>query len=215
MWSFLVNVMRDVLSHFYQWTGNYGVAVILLTVAVKAVLYPLTHQQFKSMRDMQKLQPLMKELQDKYKDKPEELQRRMLNLYKENKVNPLGGCLPLLIQMPILFMLYSAVLSFKTAFATEGFLWINNLALPDIPLLLLYAISLYLSSKMTVTDPSQAQTQNTMAVMMPFVFTFMAWIYKWPAAFILYWLVFNILSTVQQYFIMRAPDKEKQQKIGS
>jgi len=206
MWSYFVNIMKDVLSFFHQWTGSYGVAVILLTVAVKALLYPLTHQQFKSMRDMQKIQPHMKELQEKYKDKPEELQKRMMGLYKEHKVNPLGGCLPLLVQMPILFMLYSAVLSFKAAFATEGFLWVHNLAKPDIPLLLLYAVSLYLSSKMTVTDPSQAQTQKTMAIMMPFLFTFMAWIYKWPAAFILYWLVFNVLSTVQQYFVMRAPD---------
>lgn len=205
MWNYLVKLLTDALSALHGLTGNYGVAIILLTLAIKLLIYPLTHQQFKSMRDMQSLQPKMKELQDKYKDKPEEMQKRVLALYKEHKINPLGGCLPLIIQMPILFMLYAAILAAKPQFANEGFLWVSNLALPDIPLLLLYAISLFLSSKMTASDPAQAQTQNTMAVMMPLLFTFMAWRYQWPAAFILYWLVFNILSTVQQYFVMRSP----------
>lgn len=223
-WSALVQLMVSVLKFLCQLTGNYGIAIIILTVLFKILVYPLTHKQFQAMKDMQKLQPYMKELQEKYKKKPQELQKRMMELYKQHGVNPLGGCLPLLIQMPILILLYQTIIFFKEEYALKSllwlscgenqvllftdssFLWIPTLFAPDMPLLILYAISMYISQKLTAVptaDPAQQQSQQMMSIMMPLLFTLL--FKNFPSAFILYWLVFNILSTVQQYTILGKP----------
>jgi len=227
IWYFLVQMMKVVLDFFYSVSHSYGVAIILLTFMVKVLLYPLTQKQFKSMQEMQKLQPLMKKLQEKHKKKPQELQKRMMALYREHKVNPLGGCLPLLVQMPALILLYRTIISIKTEFIDHtllwtqnavgggatlftdtSFLWMPSLLAPDMPLLIMYAISMYVSQKLTMmptADPKQEETQKMMTIMMPLLFTFM--FKSFPAAFILYWLVYNILTTAQQYPMMLKPAK--------
>ncbi len=131
MWSSLITLVTKLLTVLYGFTHNYGVAIILLTVFIRLILYPLMQKQMVSMREMQKIQPLMKAVQEKYKDDKERLNKELMALYKEHKVNPMGGCLPLLIQMPILILLFQTLRVFKyhipnTEIIDGGFLWIAN-----------------------------------------------------------------------------------------
>jgi len=195
--------------------GACGLAVIFLTIIVKLLITPLTRKQFQSMKDMQKVQPEVKKLQEKLKGNPQKLNQEVMALYKRHGVNPLGGCFPLIIQMPILIWLYRAIMQYRYQFEGQGFLWIKNLAEPDMPLLVLYLLSMIASQKLTTmptADPQQQQTQKMMMYMMPIMFAFM--FKSFPAAFILYWLMFNVLSTVQQYYIMRGQEEGEQRKLG-
>lgn len=221
LWHLLSEWVIHLLDVLYDATGSLGVAIIILTVLVKILLYPLTSKQLRSMKAMQKLQPQLKKLQEKHKEDPRELQRRMFALYKEKGVNPLGGCFPLLVQMPILILVYHAIIGLKNRFAVQGmlweqnvgrvdfffpetsFLWIPTLLAPDMILLLLYALSMYVTQRLTVMptgDPQQDQTQKMMAIMMPLMLTVI--FRPFPSAFILYWFVFNILTTAQQFMIV-------------
>ena len=201
---------------------SYWFAIILLTVIVKILITPLTKAQFKSMKEMQRLQPLVKELQEKYKDDKRELGIKTMELYKEHGVNPLSGCLPLLIQMPILILVYTAIRYYEFQFAKGTFLWIGwpafehkfsipimgrpvwvtaaNLAQPDLILLILYTISMIISQRLSAVDPTQADQQKMMSVMMAVMFFLI--IGYLPSAFVLYWLTFNILQTWQQYHVI-------------
>lgn len=221
IWNLLVHIMNQTLEFFYSITHSWGIAIILLTCLVKILILPLTKKQFQAMKDLQNLQPEMKKIQEKFKKDPKEMQKRMMLLYKEHKVNPLGGCLPLIVQMPILILLYRTIMSIKTKFVSAtflwaepincktasfldtSFLWIPSLLSPDLILLALYALSMYVSQKLTTPptlDRAQQESQKMMTIMMPILFTFM--FRTFPSAFILYWLVFNILSTGHQYLIM-------------
>jgi len=185
---------------------SYALALLLLAVVVKVLTTPFTMWAFRSMRNMQRLEPLRRELQAKYKDDQATLAREQMRLFKKYKVSPLGGCLPLLIQMPILYYVYQAIQVYIYQFSLASFLWIRNLAGPDYPLLLLYAFSMYVSQKLTAmpaADPQQQQMQNTMALMMPVMFTFL--FASLPSAFILYWFAYNVLITGHQYLLMRRP----------
>ncbi len=131
MWSSLITLVTKLLTVLYGFTHNYGVAIILLTIFIRLILYPLMQKQMVSMREMQKIQPLMKAVQEKYKNDKERLNKELMALYKEHKVNPMGGCLPLLIQMPILILLFQTLRVFKyyipnTEIIDGGFLWIAN-----------------------------------------------------------------------------------------
>ena len=209
------------MDFFVKLTGShaafsYFFALVLVTLIFKLMVTPLTRAQFKGMREMQKLQPLIKEVQEKYKGDQKTIGEKTMALYKEHGVNPFSSCLPLLVQLPVLYMLYWMVRLYQYQFVKAHFLWIgssladkypaivgSNLSEPDIPLLVVYTISMIVSQRMTVMDPSQAQQQKMMAYTMPLLFAF---IFKdFPAAFMLYWLVFNIISTTQQYFIMKQP----------
>ena len=137
-------VLQDILNVFYQLTAtlgfpSYGLAIILMTLVIKMIMYPLTVKQVKSMKGMQILQPKMKELQTKYKDKPEKLQQEMIKLYKETGVNPMAGCLPLVLQMPIFIIIFYGLRDFTFNGATS-FLWLTDLAQPD-PLYILPVLS--------------------------------------------------------------------------
>ena len=131
MWSSLITLVTKLLTMLYGFTHNYGVAIILLTVLIRVILYPLMQKQMVSMREMQKIQPLMKAVQEKYKNDKERLNKELMALYKEHKVNPMSGCLPLIIQMPILILLFQTLRVFKyyipnTETIDGGFLWIAN-----------------------------------------------------------------------------------------
>ena len=137
--SFLVHqMMLPILEKSYHLTGNYGWAIIFLTVLIRMLLLPLTMQSFYSTREMQKLQPKLKKIQEKYKNKPEELNKHMIELYKEHKVNPLGGCLPMLVQMPFLFALYGSLTSMEFKFLLAKSTSRAFLILPDLTHLGLY-----------------------------------------------------------------------------
>ena len=129
MWSSLITIATKLLTILYSFTHNYGVAIILLAILIRLILYPLMQKQMVSMREIQKIQPLMKAVQDKYKNDKERLNKELMALYKEHKVNPMSGCLPLLIQMPILILLFQTLRVFEyldpiTNNVAGGFLWI-------------------------------------------------------------------------------------------
>nr|WP_243119674.1 YidC/Oxa1 family membrane protein insertase [Pelotomaculum propionicicum] len=206
MFNAIVNGMTWLLEMLYSLTvaiglPNYGLAIILLTILIKLILYPLTQKQMKSMLAMQQLQPKIKEIQDKWKNKdPKKAQEQVMQLYKENNVNPAAGCLPLLIQMPILIALYRSLFSFPyTNAAHASFFWIQNLSDKDPYYILpvLAGVTTYLQSKLTTSsnDPTQKMMLYTMPV-------FIAWVSATvPAGLALYWATFNVASAVQQYFV--------------
>ena len=130
LWSSLGDIFASIIVFFYSFTHNYGVSIILMTILIRLILYPLMQKQMVSMREMQKIQPLMKEVQERYKNNKEKLNQELMKLYKEHKVNPMGGCLPLLIQMPILILLFQVLRVFEykdnLGNIVGGFLWIPN-----------------------------------------------------------------------------------------
>ncbi|MBI3390663.1 MAG: membrane protein insertase YidC [Deltaproteobacteria bacterium] len=195
-------------------TGNYGIDIILLTVTIKILFIPLTQRSFKSMKAMQKLQPQMAKIRERYKDTPEEMNKEIMELYRRHKVNPLGGCLPMVLQMPVFLGLYAALSHAVELRHAPFFLWITDLSAPDrlgslaipfvsppgIPVLtLLMGGSMFLQQWMTPStgDPQQ---QRVMMIM-PLMFTFM--FVSFPAGLTLYWLVNNLLTIGQQYVINR------------
>jgi YidC/Oxa1 family membrane protein insertase len=218
--SFVAEPMLRILKVFHRATGNYGIDIILLTLLVKLVTVPLTHKSYKSMQDMQKLQPQMKKLQDKYADDRAALNKEVMELYRRHNVNPLGGCLPMVVQMPIFIGLYNALLSAVELRHAPFALWINDLSAPDrlppfprpplamiagteirIPVLtLLMGLSMLVQQRMTpqVGDPAQ---QRIMMIM-PLVFTVM--FINFPSGLALYWLVNNILTIAQQILMQRS-----------
>lgn len=185
---------------------SYGLAIIMLTLLVRVLLFPLNRKAYKSMRMLQKLQPEMQKLQKKYRNDPQRLNRELLDLYRRHRISPLSGCLPLLIQFPILIAVYWAVVYYKYQFLHASFLWIRSLARPDFILFGLYFVSLILSQRLMSklsqpVDPQQQQTQQVFSWLFPMMVLLFFW--SFPAAFILYWLTFNITMTVEQYLIQR------------
>lgn len=206
-----MEVIKDILMaatiYFYELTKSYGWAIILLTVVVKLVLYPLSVKQFQSIRSMKKIQPKIKELQKKYKDKPEQMQKELLKVYQENKVNPLGGCLPLLIQLPIIYALFATLRSeaFINLPGEKSFLWIADLSKPDLSLslwgmplpimALIVGITTYFSQKLMVTD----QEQQKIMAFMPFMLFFFS--INLNSGVLIYWAVSNLLTSLQQLYL--------------
>ncbi len=190
-------------------TGNYGVAIIVLTALVKAATAPLTRVTFRNMREMQKIQPQMAKLRERFKDDQMALQKEVMELYRRHRVNPLAGCLPMLLQLPIFVGLYNTLsLSIELRHAPFA-LWIADLSAPDrlmiagvgLPILtLLMGASMFVQQWLT---PAQGDpTQQRMMMFMPIVFT--VFFFKMPAGLVLYWLVNNVLTIGQQYLIMRS-----------
>jgi YidC/Oxa1 family membrane protein insertase len=192
--------MLFLLKLFYKFIPNYGLAIIFLSAGIKLVFWPLTHKSQKSMKGMQKLQPKIAELKEKYKNNKEELNRKTMEFYRTNKVNPLGGCLPIVIQIPVFFALYRVLLnSIELRHAPLISFWINDLASKDPTYIspLLMGASMFIQQKMTPTvgDPAQAKIM----LAMPVIFTFM--FLSFPSGLVIYWLVTNVLSIAQQYYI--------------
>ncbi|MBI5183703.1 MAG: membrane protein insertase YidC [Nitrospinae bacterium] len=196
---FLAVPLFWVLKFFYGFTYNYGVAIILLTIVIKVLFHPLTHMSFRSMKKMQNIQPQMKIIQERYKNDKQKMNQEYIRLYKDNKVNPMGGCLPLLLQIPVFLALYR-LLAVSIELRKAPFIWwINDLSEMDpyyiTPILM--GVSMFIQQKMSPSPPDPTQAKITM--MMPIIFTFM--FLNVPAGLVLYWLVNNILSITQQYLI--------------
>jgi len=222
------NALMFILNIFENLTGSYAWALILLAGLVKLVFYGPTQKQFQTMKDMQMIQPEIKRLQELYKDDPEKLQKEQLLLFRKHKINPLGGCLPMLIQLPVLWAIWQVIRNHTEVFMGSGFLWIgsplsyefpryiaSSLAVPDIPLLLIYGYSMYLTSKMSSTTTQASSQQWMFTLVLPVVFTYM--MHKWnlPCALVLYWLVYNILSIIHQSYLMRKPSTVRIVSSGS
>jgi YidC/Oxa1 family membrane protein insertase len=208
-----------VLRFFDTYIHNYGLSIILLTILVKILFWPLTHKSYKSMKEMQKLQPRMAKLREKYKNDKQKLNQEMMALYKTYKVNPMGGCLPMIIQIPVFFALFRVLGGCIELRHAPFALWINDLSAPDrlfhfpfqipfmtppygIPILtLLMGASMFIQQKMTPTpgDPAQAKIM----MFLPIIFTFM--FINFPSGLVLYWLVNNVISIGQQYRIHKKP----------
>ncbi len=203
---------------------GYGWALVAFAALVRIAFWPLNTKQFKSTIEMQAIAPKIKALQQKYKGEPQKIQQETMALYKEHNVNPMASCLPLLVQMPILFSVFYAVNNHKQLYEKAYWLWINpvasavswhlrdtpifgkNLKETDILLLVLYVASMYLSvrySSMPATDPAQAQTQKMMAIISPAMIAWLGFKYQWPSALILYWLSFNVFTMAQQFYLLR------------
>jgi len=199
------------LKYFYNLTKNYGVAIIILTILIQFITLPLTFKSYKSAKAMRTLQPKIKELQMKYKDDPKRLNAEIMYLYRSQKVNPLGGCLPVLLQLPIFWALFTTLRNTFELRRAAFFLWINDLSSPDLlfsvfgfplrVLPLLMGISMLIQQNLTggSSDPSQ----KTFAYLMPAMFTLIFW--NFPSGLVLYWLVNSILSIVIQIIILRQP----------
>jgi YidC/Oxa1 family membrane protein insertase len=202
-----------VMRFFHQVTSSYGIDIILLTLLIKLLMAPLTHKSYVSMKQMQKLQPQMEKLKEKFADDKEKLNKEIMELYRRNGVNPLGGCLPMLLQLPVFYGLYNA-LGTPIELRHAPFLWIKDLSKPDwqslpfefsgyhlgVPILtILMGASMFLQQWMTPSagDPNQRK----MMMIMPLMFTFM--FVSFPAGLTVYWLVNNILTIAQQYWINR------------
>jgi YidC/Oxa1 family membrane protein insertase len=206
----LAGPLLDLLRFIYGIVGNYGVAIIILTIIVRLLLFPLTFKGMKSMKRMQQLTPRMKKLQEKYKNNKEKLNKEMMDLYKKNKVNPLGGCLPLLLQIPVFFALYSSLSSAVELRHAPFYFWISDLSQPDglgiTPILM--GVSMYIQQKMTPQTAMMDSTQAKIMQMLPFIFTVFS--FTFPSGLTLYWLTSNVLSIAQQQIINRIKTPEMQ-----
>jgi YidC/Oxa1 family membrane protein insertase len=193
--------LEHVIVFFYNLIPNYGIAIILLTIAVRIILTPLTLSQTRSMAKMQKMQPELKEIQKRYKDDKVRMQQETMEFYKKNNVNPLAGCLPLLLQMPVFFALFR-VLREPTERVTDliagnyGFLWLNLQERdPYFILVILMVATMFVSMKMTTTDPKQSMVM----FLMPIIFGFIS--YRFEAGILLYWVTTNVWSIGQQWVV--------------
>ncbi len=187
------------LKFFYSYVGNYGIAIIIITIILKGLFFPLTHKSYKSMKGMQKIQPEMAKLREKYKDDRDAMNKAVMELYRVHKVNPMGGCLPMVVQIPVFFALYKSLMFSIELRHAPFFLWVTDLADKDpyyvTPVIM--GITMFFQQKMT---PSQMDPmQQKMMLALPVVFTFM--FLSFPSGLVLYWLVNNILTISQQMYI--------------
>ncbi len=195
-----------VLAWLNQWTGNWGMAIILLTVIIKLLFYPLSAASYRSMGKMRVLAPKLQRLKDQYGDDRQRLQQAMMELYKTEKINPLGGCMPILVQIPVFIALYWVLLASVELRHTPFMLWIDDLAAPDpwfiLPILM--AITMWIQTMLNPEppDPVQAKVMKIMPIVFSIFFFF------FPAGLVLYWLVNNVLSIAQQWQITRTLERE-------
>ncbi|MEE8547684.1 MAG: membrane protein insertase YidC [bacterium] len=199
--AFIAKPLLVIMNYFYRYVGNYGIAIIILTILIKIVFIPFSNASFKSMKNMSKLQPQINELKDKHKKDKEKLNQSIMALYKENKVNPAGGCLPILVQIPVFFALYRALLGAIELRHAPFMLWIADLSAKD-PLYItpiVMGATMFLQQKMTPAtgDPRQQQIM----LFMPIVFT--ALFVNLPSGLVIYWTVNNILTIGHQYYMLK------------
>jgi YidC/Oxa1 family membrane protein insertase len=215
--DFLAKPCLWFMNFIYRFIPNYGVAIILLTILSRGIFWPLATKSYKSMGAMRRLQPLMQEIREKYKDDKTKMNQEMMALYRTYKVNPMGGCLPMLIQLPVFFALYRMLYSAIELRHAPFFGWINDLSAPDrlfhfafkipfmeppygIPVLtLVMGATMLIQQKMSpqAGDPSQAK----MMMLMPVIFTFI--FINFSSGLVLYWLVSNLFSIAQQYYTQK------------
>jgi len=195
--AFVARPILEAMKFFHAFLGNWGLAIIFLTIVIKLLLYPLTRKSMASMKAMQQLQPQLKQIREKYKGDRERLNQETMSLFKANKVNPMGGCLPMILQMPIYIALYKVLYNATELYHAPFFWFYRDLSAPDpyfiLPILL--GISMVAQQKMTPTtgDPAQAK----MMMIMPIMFTvFMLFL---PVGLVLYIFVNTIMTVIQQY----------------
>ena len=217
MFTVLAKPCVWLMNRLYSVIPNYGIAIIVLTILIKGVLWPLGSKSYKSMSEMKKIQPLMKEIREKHKNDKKKMNEEVMSLYRTYKINPLGGCLPMVVQLPVFFALYRMLYQAIELRHAPFFLWIDDLSAPDrlfhfsfsipfmeppygVPVLtIIMGATMLLQQKMSppMGDPTQAK----MMMFMPLIFTFI--FINFSSGLVLYWLVNNVLSISQQYYIQK------------
>src|SRR5215210_6836147 len=197
----LFNLMGATLSTFHGWGAPWWLAIVMLTVVVRTLLFPITYRQVKSMRRLQDLKPDMDSIRAEYKDDVQKQREEIAKLYQERKVNPLGGCLPVLIRLPIFLVLYYTIRHFDTleSFRTGGLLWFQNLTQPDHLFILpvLYILTMMASQELTIRNTASQQKQ--LMRFLPIVFgIFLA---RFPSGLFVYWITSNCITFAQNYVI--------------
>ena len=187
------------LEHIHNIVGNWGWSIILLTILIKLVFFPLSAASYKSMARMKEVQPRLMAMKEQYKGEPQKLNQAMMEMYRKEKINPLGGCLPVLIQIPVFISLYWVLLSSVEMRGAPWVLWIHDLSVPDpyyiLPVIM--AVSMFVQTKLNPTPPDPVQAK--VMLYMPIVFSIMFFFF--PAGLVLYWVVNNLLSIAQQWQI--------------
>jgi YidC/Oxa1 family membrane protein insertase len=195
------------LSKIHSYVGNWGWSIVLLTLLIKAVFFPLSAASYKSMARMKAITPRMQALRERFKGDPQKMNAALMELYKTEKVNPFGGCLPVVIQIPVFISLYWVLLSSVEMRGAPWILWIQDLSQQDPYFILpvLMAVSMFLQTKLNPTPPDPVQAK--MMMFMPIAFSVMFFFF--PAGLVLYYVVNNVLSIAQQYYITRMMGKSK------
>lgn len=210
IFDILVNGFTEVLQLFHRFTNSYGVDIVLLTLAVRILLWPLTHSQVMSARRMQVLQPEIDKIRKKYKNDQVRMNQELMNLWKENKINPAAGCLPLLVQLPVLWALYQSIAKFEIL-KQASFLWIKSLggADPYYIFPVLAGVTTFFQMKMTTPaggygdGGQQVQMQRMMLWMFPVLVVFMT--VQLPSGIGIYWVVSNLITILQQKIVFAKP----------
>ena len=208
--TFFARNMFILLDFLHKIVGNWGIAIIFLVIIVRLILFPLTFKGMVSMYKLKELAPKMKEIQEKYKKDPQKLQMHMMKLYKEHGANPLGGCLPLLLQIPVFYGIYKLLL-YSIELKGAEFLWIHDLSVMDpyVILPVLMGVTMYIHQMLTPTN-FQDPMQEKIFKFLPIIFAFM--MATFPAGLVLYWTTNNILSIIQQYIINKIMESKKSLK---
>jgi YidC/Oxa1 family membrane protein insertase len=191
---------------FYNIIPNYGVSIIILTIIVRIPFIPLINKGQKSMKRLQDIQPKMAEIREKYKKDPQRMQKELMELYKKHKVNPMGGCLPMLLQIPVFFALYKVLFIAIELRGAPFMLWINDLSLKDPYYILPIIMGATMVIQMKMTPSTMDPTQQKIMMIMPIVFTFL--FLTFPSGLVLYWLVNNVLSIAQQWHMNKKLAKQ-------
>jgi YidC/Oxa1 family membrane protein insertase len=198
------------LYELFSVIGNWGWAIVILTLLIKLIFFPLSAASYKSMARMKEVQPRLLNLREQFKGDPQKLNRAMMDLYKQEKINPLGGCLPVVVQIPVFIALYWVLLSSVEMRNAPWILWIKDLSVPDpyyiLPVIM--AVSMFVQTKLNPTPPDPLQAKIMM--WMPIVFSVMFFFF--PAGLVLYWVVNNILSIAQQWQINQMSAKRSANK---
>jgi YidC/Oxa1 family membrane protein insertase len=197
----LFNLMGATLSTFHGWGAPWWLAIVMLTIVVRTLLFPITYRQVKSMRRMQDLKPDMDRIRTEHKDDTRKQREEMAKLYQERQVNPLGGCLPIFVQLPIFLVLYYTIRHFDTleSFRTGGLLWFQNLTLPDHLFILpvLYILTMMASQELTIRNTATQQKQ--LMRFLPIIFgVFLA---RFPSGLFVYWVTSNLITFTQNFVI--------------
>ncbi len=211
--QWISKIFKLFLTFLYSFIPNWGICIIIFSIVLKILLYPLTHKSFESTSKMQKVNPIIKEIQKKYKKDPQTMNAELRKVYKEHGVNPLGGCLPMLLQMPIIFALYP-ILRYSIDFRQASFLWLPDLSEPDpiwaLPILM--AVFMFVQQKLMAPSPQkleemddkQKAAMQSQKMMMYFMPIMMFFIFKGlSSGLVLYWTVFSIIGSIQQYYIKK------------
>ena len=211
-------ILLSILQFFYSILHNYGVSILLLTVCINLFLYPLTFKSLKSMQKLQELQPHIEKIRQENKDNPNKLNKEIMELYRRYNVNPMGGCLPMVLQMPIFIALYNT-LSRSVELKNASFLWIKDLSMPDaffplqnsipllgnainlLPILMIGAMILQQKISQSTTGSSQSEQQKLIANIMPVMFGFI--FYSLPSGLVLYWLTSTVVTSSMQFFMFK------------